>query len=214
MRSEQGQPTLPPPVATPQTQNASVPQLDGLSYQQLKARQDELLSQRQTLANRRQAIGGEYERASGASKAGLGDRISTLDKSIVQMETDIGAIGQAMAKKAPYSEQPPGGVRHWRDTQVAGLGFTVFFGTVLLMNMIWRRIGPRRWNPATHPTTNLPQSGERLDRIEQAVDTIAVEIERISENQRFMTRLMTETQLAGTIAQVRGSAEAAKSEVR
>src|SRR5262249_28306457 len=32
----------------------------------------------------------------------------------------------------------------------------------------------------------------RLDRIEQAVDTIAIEVERISEGQRFVTRLMAE----------------------
>lgn len=33
----------------------------------------------------------------------------------------------------------------------------------------------------------------RLERIEQAVDAIAVEIERISEGQRFTTKLLSET---------------------
>jgi len=32
----------------------------------------------------------------------------------------------------------------------------------------------------------------RLERMEQALDTIAVEIERISEGQRFTTRLLSE----------------------
>lgn len=32
----------------------------------------------------------------------------------------------------------------------------------------------------------------RLDRIEQAIETIAVEVERISEGQRFTTRLLSE----------------------
>ncbi len=32
----------------------------------------------------------------------------------------------------------------------------------------------------------------RLERIEQAVDSIAVEVERISEGQRFTTKLLTE----------------------
>ena len=32
----------------------------------------------------------------------------------------------------------------------------------------------------------------RLERIEQAVDAIAVEVERISEGQRFTTRLLSE----------------------
>lgn len=33
---------------------------------------------------------------------------------------------------------------------------------------------------------------ERLDRLEQAVDAIAVEVERISEGQRFVTKLLTD----------------------
>ncbi|SRR5258706_16210927 len=33
---------------------------------------------------------------------------------------------------------------------------------------------------------------DRLERIEQAVDAIAVEIERISEGQRFTTKLLSE----------------------
>ena len=31
----------------------------------------------------------------------------------------------------------------------------------------------------------------RLERLEEAVDTIAVEMERVSEGQRFMTKIMT-----------------------
>ena len=32
----------------------------------------------------------------------------------------------------------------------------------------------------------------RLERIEQAVDAMAIEVERIAEGQRFVTRLMSE----------------------
>ena len=37
-----------------------------------------------------------------------------------------------------------------------------------------------------------PDLGPRLDRLEQAVEAVAIEVERISENQRYATRLMTE----------------------
>jgi hypothetical protein len=40
-----------------------------------------------------------------------------------------------------------------------------------------------------------PMAGElmsRLDRMEQAIDAIAVEVERISEGQRFTTKLLSE----------------------
>jgi hypothetical protein len=38
----------------------------------------------------------------------------------------------------------------------------------------------------------LDQVLPRLDRLEQAVDAIAVEVERISEGQRFVTKALTE----------------------
>jgi hypothetical protein len=37
-----------------------------------------------------------------------------------------------------------------------------------------------------------PYDDDRLARIEQAVDAIAIEVERIAESQRFLTRLQTE----------------------
>ena len=39
----------------------------------------------------------------------------------------------------------------------------------------------------------------RFDRLEQAVDAIAIEVERVSEGQRFVTKVLTER--PGTIRQ-------------
>lgn len=40
---------------------------------------------------------------------------------------------------------------------------------------------------------------ERLERMEQAIDSIAVEVERISEGQRFTTKLLSD-RMPGSIA--------------
>jgi len=37
-----------------------------------------------------------------------------------------------------------------------------------------------------------PEMSARLERMEQAIDSIAVEVERISEGQRFTTKLLSE----------------------
>jgi len=37
-----------------------------------------------------------------------------------------------------------------------------------------------------------PDLASRLERIEQAVDSVAIEVERISEGQRFTTKLLNE----------------------
>ena len=54
----------------------------------------------------------------------------------------------------------------------------------------------------------------RLERIEQAVDTIAIEMERIGEGQRFVTKLLAERSAAlpdGSVAQGEGTAGRARS---
>ena len=43
------------------------------------------------------------------------------------------------------------------------------------------------------PATSIPSDvSARLERIEQAVDAIAIEMERVSEGQRFTTKLLAE----------------------
>lgn len=50
----------------------------------------------------------------------------------------------------------------------------------------------RRWeSEAKHPRGD-PEWAQRLAHIEQAIDAMAVEIERISEGQRFVTRLLSD----------------------
>ena len=53
------------------------------------------------------------------------------------------------------------------------------------------------WPPASLPN----DVGARLERMEQAIDAIAVEVERIAEGQRFTTRLLSESRrTSGLIA--------------
>jgi hypothetical protein len=44
--------------------------------------------------------------------------------------------------------------------------------------------------------------GERIDRIEHAVESVAIEVERISEGQRFTTKLMSEMRQPAAVAQL------------
>ena len=50
-----------------------------------------------------------------------------------------------------------------------------------------RKIDAEAKNPRIPPEVTA-----RLERIEQAVDAVAVEVERISEGQRFTTKLLSE----------------------
>ena len=50
----------------------------------------------------------------------------------------------------------------------------------------------------------------RLERMEQAIDSIAVEVERISEGQRFVTKIFTERPAANPAPAQRGGLDDAK----
>jgi hypothetical protein len=74
--------------------------------------------------------------------------------------------------------------------EVAMLGFTaIISGAIIIV------YGIRAWSVRGRPKgpVELPrQVDQRLERIEQAVDAIAIEVERISEGQRFTTKLLSE----------------------
>jgi hypothetical protein len=50
----------------------------------------------------------------------------------------------------------------------------------------------RRIDRQAAPPALSPDAAARLERMEQAIDTIALEVERISEGQRFTTKLLSD----------------------
>jgi len=64
-----------------------------------------------------------------------------------------------------------------------------------------------RWlEPRPVPPRELSAINGRLERIETAVDSIAVEVERISEAQRFSARLQSEQQSPRSAARINKAA--------
>ena len=72
-----------------------------------------------------------------------------------------------------------------------------FFMTVAIIALgipIIRAI-TRRWErPVPFPPSTSPDTTQRLERIEQAIEAVAIEVERIAEAQRFSAKLMAEQQ--------------------
>lgn len=58
------------------------------------------------------------------------------------------------------------------------------------MAVIW--VGTRLALQRTRARPIAPVNDERFERLEQAVDAIAIEMERMSEAQRFTAKLLTE----------------------
>jgi hypothetical protein len=197
-------------VTTTQAQHSP----EELAFLRLKSRQEVLSNQVRELTEKRDELAGDLRDKTGVDLEGAQSRLKALDGQLQQAEADLDAVTKEMAAAAPASMSET--VREiWRgydegDMWGAGfMGASVMFA--LFIPLLYRTFRRRRWVPAGTTSTQTPAIGsERIERMEMAIDSIAVEMERVSENQRFMTRLMTETQLAGTIAAVRGSTEAAR----
>ena len=77
-----------------------------------------------------------------------------------------------------------------------------FFSTVIIVaiGVPLVRALIRRWDRQAVQALPSTDTNARLERIEQAIDAMSVEVERIAEGQRFVTRLMTDTREAERVA--------------
>jgi hypothetical protein len=73
-------------------------------------------------------------------------------------------------------------------------------GTVMAIGVPMARAWARRLEQQPPNPTLPPEVAARLERMEQALDSIAIEVERISEGQRFTTKLLAERNNGGHAA--------------
>ena len=88
--------------------------------------------------------------------------------------------------------------------QFAGLIVVVGCGTGIIITYLKRR--SKQPLPTTEITARLDEIADRLARLENAIDSTAVEVERISEAQRFTARVLAERSATpGLSEKLRGS---------
>lgn len=80
-----------------------------------------------------------------------------------------------------------------RNTVIVAIT-SMILGTVSFMAIIFGIVYARTRKNRAPDLMVSDRIEERLTRIEQAVDAVAVEVERISEGQRFTTKLLSEKQ--------------------
>ena len=166
----------------------------------LKARRDELSSQLKSVDSRRSKLISQLKQTGDATATqGLEARLALLDARQLQLETDIQQTGQQLTSPAAgviaSTAAPP---------VFAGLGSKeIMTLSVLSIVLIWfplafgvgRAIWKRSNRPGP-PAAAFTETAQRLERLEASVDAIAIEIERVSEGQRFVTKLLSESQPA------------------
>jgi hypothetical protein len=162
----------------------------------IKVRRGELSDQLTSASGRRSRLVEQLNESSNETvRKGLEERIALLDKRMVQLETDIATTGQQLTSA-------PAGLLAATEVStsfIPGLGsgqvtaVSIVFTAVVLGPMA---IGAARmmWKRSNRPVVpaEFSETAQRLERLEQSIDTIAIEIERVSEGQRFVTKLLSE----------------------
>jgi hypothetical protein len=197
MSKPQNPSLLPPPPPTPPTPPVQAPRTRA-DLDALGAKRGELKSQLDALTERRRELVEQSLLARDAARGELNARIKTLDDRSARIEREIlqadDAIAAGLARGVmtePPRQQvatvPP------REPDIGISMERAFLFEVLPFVLVgfafWQFGFKRALAKLSRPGQD--QSG-RLDQLQQAVDVIAVEVERISEGQRYVTKVLNE----------------------
>jgi len=197
-----------PPGATTVDPSQPLP-TTGMTADQIREIREVLSDHLQNVTGRRNELAEELRQAiaagglgAGAEVEGIRQRIQQLDQRILRLEGDLEITSRQLALAASqeaesgetYTETAfpdnPFGMAPGQMTAVS-IVFILFvlFPLALAAARNMLRRGSRPLPPPALPA----ESAQRLERLEQGMEAVAIEVERISEGQRFVTKLLTET---------------------
>jgi hypothetical protein len=175
-------------------------ELTAADVRALRVRRNDLRNELQDAAERRNSIAGRLREADIAARPGYEDRLKVLDARIIAIENEITRVGrelsaapaEALIAAEPARSQGPDPnviVPQIVDEIVPIVAILSVFVlapiVITISRFFWKRSSPA---PAAIRTDHATQ--ERLEQLQQAVDAIAIEVERISEGQRYVTKVL------------------------
>jgi len=180
-------------------------------YQGMVHQRDELNNQMDRLKDERRDITNRLqgeEPIAAADKAGLEKRLNTLDGRIEALDKQIAQADAQVATAASVPgaivERPPE-PRQMPPEAPFVLGGIFMFVAIFPISIAFAR---RIWRRSAAAVSALPHDiVERFTQIDQAVESIAVEVERIGEGQRFITRVLSEQKQPALVEPARSGVE-------
>ena len=183
----------------------------------LQVRREELRGQLRSLEDRRTQLSAQHSVTEQSQRGQLAQRIAALDERIPRVERELLQLDEAISNSVgkfvsveptplpapvppPEWQLQPGGVPVTLEPSffppslgpdVARLMVIEAAGFVIIGFVAWRYT--LRWMEQRLMGKGS-NAGEVL-KLQQSVDSIAVEVERISENQRYVTKLLGEKAL-------------------
>jgi len=187
------------PLAPSTTTGATTVQ----EVQGLRARLELLRSELQDAASRRRTISGQLRSTDSKAVPGLERRMAELDDRIIGLEREITNTGLRLTSTSPellsQAAETSFGRGDLDPNQLANNIVDEIVPIVAIISIfvlapiglaISRLVWKRGSVPRRAPVDTVTQ--QRLEGLQQSVDTIAIEVERISEGQRFVTKLLSD----------------------
>jgi predicted nucleic acid-binding Zn-ribbon protein len=136
----------------------------------------------------REARTADQHGAAAQAMVGAQEELRAAQAELQRVQSEMQAAPRVYTEQRP---NPPWPTIPPEATQIA----TGFFITCVVMVVGWpisRALGRRLERRSAAPALESGMS-DQLERIEQAVEAMAIEVERISESQRFLAKLRTKS---------------------
>ena len=169
-------------------------------FHALLAKRSELAAQLEALTERREEVADQLHGAEASARPGLLGRLSVLDERIAQIEREILQADDAIASAAASGIVMPPPIEQ-TETQVPPQWDIETFGeraatlmvaealVFILLGIVLYKLG---WARAKARFSGGQPNDARIDQLQNSVDAIAVEVERISEGQRYVSKMLNE----------------------
>ena len=166
----------------------------------IRSRRDDISTQLTSAMDRRENLTDELKDAPPGAQPGLLAQIQVLDERIVRIEQDMEASGQMLRTGLTVDNGTTlvaprefGSGDPSNDAERGAAMGAVVLLPILAIYKIARFRRRRRRGNASESTSSDQEA--RMERLEQAVDAIALEIERVGESQRYQTKVLAEANL-------------------
>ena len=168
-----------------------------------RAQRSELRNQLERAEDQREELASDLSQTSSGdavARAGIEQRIRETDARISSLDKEIAAADQRVAQAAAVPGATIEPVRPIIRQSGPPEEFFVLSGVFIIFVMMPIAVAYARrlWKRgAVSVSSEMPaEMTDRLNRMEQAIDAVAVELERVGEGQRYVTRVFTEQQRA------------------
>jgi hypothetical protein len=165
------------------------------SLDQLVARSADLQRQLSSLRAQQSELRRLGQSSDNAVRSATREQLGQVNMQAAQVRTELASVNAAIRSALPQgvagtTTQPENNNRgNVPGEAIAAMSVVFMLAVLMPISIAFAR---RIWRRGSSPKQAEDVVSPRLDRLENAVDAIAIEIERISEGQRFVTKVMTE----------------------